>query len=233
MPGGDLLMSRRLLSWGGAPNRRCAVSVPSRIALLRGINVGGCNRLVMAELRDLCEAFGWVDVRTHLQSGNVLFHAEATPEACETALEEALGRRLGISVPALVRGAAPWRAYVDANPFRLESASDPSRVLLALSKRTPAPDAEQRLQERARSGERVVSVEDALWIHFPEGSGHSAITPAVLDRCMGSPVTTRNARTVETLDRLAGPQAKHSAAQFPRGRANTPGHRGSGSQVHE
>jgi len=181
------------------------MSVPSRIALLRGINVGGRNRLVMAELRDLCEAFGWTDVRTHLQSGNALFRAGATAEACETALEEALGRRLGLSVPALVRGAIRWRAYVAGNPFPLESVSDPSRVLLAVSKGTPAPDAEKRLQERAGSGERVVRVEDALWIHFPEGSGRSAITPSVLDRCVGSPVTTQNVRTVETLDRLAGP----------------------------
>lgn len=75
--------------------------------------------------------------------------------------------------------------------------------MLGLSKAPPQPDAAARLQERATRGERVRLVGDALWIHFPGGVAESRLSPALLDRLAGSPVTTRNWRTVLKLHELA------------------------------
>ena len=70
---------------------------------------------------------------------------------------------------------------------------------MLLSKRPPAGGAEESIQARAAAGERVRRGGDALWINFPEGSGTSKLTPALIDRAVGSPATSRNYRTVVTL----------------------------------
>lgn len=174
-------------------------------ALLRGVNVGGHNRVPMPELRALCAELGWADVRTYVQSGNVVFAAEGEPAALEGALEAGIERRFGFSVPVLVRPAAAWAGYAAGNPFPGASETEPNRVMLALSRHPPHPDAADALRERAADGERIARVGDALWIHYPGGSGRSRITPAQLDRLAGSAVTTRNWRTVQQLALLLGP----------------------------
>jgi uncharacterized protein (DUF1697 family) len=173
------------------------------LALLRGINVGGHNRVPMPELRSLCGDLGWSDVQTYIQSGNLVFRAGARPASLEGELERAIERGFGLSISVLVRAAADWPGLVAGNPFPEASESEPNLVMLALSKAAPKPDAVDRLRERAAGGERIVRVEDALWIHYAGGSGRSKLSPAVLDRLVGSPVTTRNWRTVLKLDELA------------------------------
>jgi uncharacterized protein (DUF1697 family) len=169
------------------------------IALLRGINVSGRNMIPMAELRSLCEGIGWRNVRSYIQSGNLLFQSDGSPGLLEAELEKGIEGRFGLSIPVIVREAAQWPAYVSGNPFPTESEGEPNLVMLALSKAPPLPDAAERLQERATSGERVVSVGDALWIHYGGGAARSKLSPALLDRLVGSPVTTRNWRTVLAL----------------------------------
>lgn len=173
------------------------------VALLRGINVGGRNKVPMPELRSLAAGLGWEDVASYIQSGNLLFAADGEAVQFESELEEAIERRFGLSISVLVRAAADWPAYVAGNPFPEASRREPNLVMLALSKEPPKPDAVERLEERAAGGERVVRVGDALWIHYAGGAGRSKLTPALLDRCAGSAVTTRNWRTVLKLDELA------------------------------
>lgn len=173
------------------------------IALLRGINVTGRNKIAMSELRTLCADIGWIDVQTYIQSGNLIFRAAAPPASLEVELEQAIERRFGLSIPVVVRAAVDWPAYVRGNPFPEESQREPSLVMLALSKAGPLPGAAPALQDRAANGERIAQVGDALWIHYPDGAGRSKLSPALFDRLVGSPVTARNWRTVLQLDELA------------------------------
>jgi uncharacterized protein (DUF1697 family) len=172
------------------------------IALLRGINVSGHNRIPMSELRSLCADLGWKGTETYIQSGNVVFHADAAPVRLEADLERGIESRYGISIPVIVRAAAEWPAYVEGNPFVEESRTEPNLVMLALSKAAPNPDAVDGLRERATGGEQIARVGTALWIHYAGGSARSKLSPALLDRLAGSPVTTRNWRTVLKLDEM-------------------------------
>jgi uncharacterized protein (DUF1697 family) len=174
------------------------------IALLRGINVTGRNKIAMPELRAACAELGWQDVQTYIQSGNLIFQADAAAEAVEAALGKAIDQRFGLSIPVIVRAASDWPAYVQANPYPKESEREPNLVMLALSKARPKPDAAEKLQERAASGERIAQAGDALWIHYPQGAGRSKLSPALFDRLVGSPVTARNWRTVLKINELAG-----------------------------
>jgi uncharacterized protein (DUF1697 family) len=176
----------------------------SFIALLRGINVSGANKLPMTDLRDLCAGLGWQAVQTYIQSGNLIFQADAATGQLEADLERAIAGRFGLNIAVMVRAAAAWPAYVAGNPFPGPSQEAPNLVMLALSKAPPAPDAVAKLRERAAAGEQIDRVGDALWIYFAGGSGRSKLSPALLDRLVGSPVTTRNWRTVLKLGELVG-----------------------------
>jgi uncharacterized protein (DUF1697 family) len=172
------------------------------VALLRGINVGGHNRIPMPELRALCTKAGWIDVQTFIQSGNLVFAADATPATLEAELERAIKNRFNLSIPVIVRPASAWASYLKNNPFPKESAKEPQFVQLALSKNPPKADAAKELQERAANGEKIVPKGDALWIYFQTGVGKSRLSPALFDRLVGSPVTMRNWHTVLKLTEL-------------------------------
>lgn len=174
------------------------------VALLRGINVGGNNKLPMAELRALCAELGWEKVETYIQSGNVVFEAKGGVAALETALEKEIERHFGLSISVIVRSAKDWPAHLSGNPFPKAAEDEPNRLMLGLPKLVPNEDAAELLQERARDGEQVRLAGDALWIHFPGGAGTSKLSPVLIDRLVGSPVTMRNWRTLLKLREMLG-----------------------------
>ena len=171
------------------------------IALLRAVNVGG-RKLPMAELRALCGELGWGDVETYIQSGNVVFSAPGEAEAHEDRLEKGIEDRFGMDVPVMVRTASRWAALVAANPFPDVAREEPNRLQLLVSKQAPKDDAAEKLMDRARAGEIVKAAGGALWFHFPEGVGKSKLTPAIIDKAVGSPSTSRNWRTVLKLQEM-------------------------------
>jgi len=178
---------------------------PNRwIALLRGINVGGHNKIPMAELQKICADIGWQNVDTYIQSGNILFSAEGTISGLEKQLTEAIAGHFGHRTQVLVRPAAAWPLYIELNPFPEASQAEPNRVMLALTKKPLAADAAEKLGEYAASGESIAQRTDSLWIHYAAGSAGSKITSALLDRLAGSPVTTRNWRTVLKINEMIG-----------------------------
>lgn len=173
------------------------------VALLRAVNVGG-RKLPMAELRALCEGLGWSDVATYIQSGNVVFTADGKREALEAELERAIRETYGYEAPAVIRTAAQWRRYAPANPFPDAARETPNYLLMLVAKRPPANGAAEAIQAKAAAGEQVRRAGDAIWIYFPNGSGTSKLTPALIDKAIGSPATSRNYRTVVKLQEMLG-----------------------------
>jgi uncharacterized protein (DUF1697 family) len=173
------------------------------IALLRGINVGGHKKVPMAELRTLCESLGFTDIKTYIQSGNVIFTAADTESALETKLEQAIAKQFGFSVDTLVRAAKNWPAITKHNPFAAACAKEPHLVMMALSKRPANKDAVNALRERAKNGELIEATADAIWFHYPEGVARSKLSSSLIDRLVGSPVSARNYNTVIKLGELS------------------------------
>jgi uncharacterized protein (DUF1697 family) len=176
------------------------------ITLLRGVNVGGYNKVPMAELRIVASKLGWTNVVTYIQSGNLVFNAPLSRAEVEIRLEQTIQRRFKVAVPAIVRSAREWQGYIKSLPFRAAAKSTPQFVQLGLAKASPNRGAATALQERGMNGERVIQSGDVLWIYFPEGVGKSKLTPVLLDRLVGSAVTMRNWLTVTKLGELAGQQ---------------------------
>jgi len=179
-----------------------------RVALIRGINVGRAKRIAMADLRAVVAGLGCRNVRTLLNSGNVVFDdPDAGMKDPAGRIEKAIGARLGIAARVTVLSAAEVAAAVARNPFGGD-AGNPSRLLLAVP-RDPADM--KRLKPLARSdwspGAFALGVRVAyLWC--PEGVIASRLAREI-ERLLGDGVTSRNWATMTKLDalaRAAGPQ---------------------------
>jgi uncharacterized protein (DUF1697 family) len=174
------------------------------VALLRAVNVGG-RKLPMADFRTQVAELGWENVATYIQSGNLVFDADCSPAEAEAAIEALIRAQYGYEAPAIVRTRDQWAGYPGGNPFPDAARDTPNFLLMLVAKERLKPDSAEVIQARASAGEQVRKVGETLWIHFPEGSGTSKITPAIMDKAMGSTATSRNYRTVCTLlDMLDG-----------------------------
>lgn len=174
------------------------------VALLRGINVGGNKKVPMSELCSLATRAGLKEVRSYINSGNIVFDAgKMKPDQVAATLEKAIEKRFGFQVDVIVRTAAQWKKYAVGSPFPSAAKDRPNLLHLGLSKLPLDTDAVQKLEERALYGEKIKAVgNDALWVDFAESVGKSKLTPAFFDKSAGSTVTMRNWNTVLNLDKM-------------------------------
>lgn len=170
--------------------------------LLRAINVGR-RQLPMVALRELAASFGWQDAKTHLASGNLVATVKGSPAAAAKKLEAEIATHFGFHTDVIVRTAASFAEYLDDNPFAGAAEKEPNRVILLLANGAPAADCEARLRERTNADESVRAVRDGVWVHYAGAIAASKLTPAFVDKCVGSPATGRNWRTVRALSALA------------------------------
>ena len=181
----------------------------THVALLRGINLGGRNKVAMADLRALVSELGHADVSTYIQSGNVLFSAtgDADPDALALAMTEAIAAKLGVTAPVVVLTRDELAEVVAANPFPDEP--DPRRVHAVVLSEPPGPELTAKLdaavaQSAAKGfGDEIRVVDRTLYLHTPEGYGRSDLAAALM-RIVSSPKagTTGTARNWATMTKL-------------------------------
>ena len=165
------------------------------VALLRGVNVGGRNKLPMADLRDLFASAGCAAVRTYIQSGNAVFEAthelaEAVPEIVTVAIR----RRFGYESAVVLRSGEELRQVVTSNPF--DTSGDPRFLHVAFLKDTPSAEAISRLDpERSPPDEFVVRGRN-VYLRYPNGVARSKLTNEYLAARLQTVSTMRNWRTV-------------------------------------
>ena len=174
-----------------------------QIALLRAVNVGGRGSLKMSDLRAVAEGLGFTNVRTLLQSGNLVFEAKGKPAALERALEAALKRERGIETDFLIRGAKELAAVIAANPFPEEAKSEPGRLVVMFLKDRVAAKAVQTLQQAHKGPEIIRHEGRELYIVYPNGIGRSKLTGSLIEKKLGTRGTGRNWNTVGKLAALA------------------------------
>lgn len=174
------------------------------IALRRAVNVGGRKPVAMADLRDLFMQLGFADVRSLLQSGNLVFRSDARSGAhLERLLETEANRRLDLQTDFFVRSADEWRAIVARNPFRTEAKQDPAHLLVLFLKDAPAAKDVKALQAAIAGREVVRNGGREVFIVYPDGIGRSRLTNALIEKHLKARGTGRNWNTVLKLDALA------------------------------
>jgi uncharacterized protein (DUF1697 family) len=172
--------------------------------LLRGINVGGRHRVPMAELRALVEEHGYTDVRTHLQSGNLLLDADSEP-ADEVALHvsAALARQFGFEIPVIARTAAELADVVTADPLGT-IASDPARYVVTFLQVPPDPHDVRKLRREDFAPEQFTVRGREVYQWCPDGQQDSRLVKALGKAGVTSAGTARNWRTVMRLAEMLG-----------------------------
>ena len=184
----------------------------SHVALLRGINVGGRNKVPMADLREVVTSLGHTGVTTYIQSGNVLFSTTGTDNAkLAAALESAIEDRFGIWASVVVLTRDELAQVLAANPFPEEP--NPKMVHVVFLNTEPPGDLLGRISAAesavAAKGSRdtVQAAGRALFLHTPDGFGTSelaqtmfkVISPPAKNKRQGLAATARNLATATTL----------------------------------
>lgn len=172
----------------------------AHVALLRGINVGRAKRVPMAELRALLGELGYGDVRTLLNSGNVVFTGADGAERARARIEAALVERTGVAARVTVLTADEVRAIVADNPLA-GIADNPSRLLVAVLAEPSDVRRLEPLLAREWGTEAVALGERVAYLWCPDGVLESAL-PEAVGRLLGDAVTTRNWATMTKLRAL-------------------------------
>jgi uncharacterized protein (DUF1697 family) len=178
--------------------------VPTHVALLRGVNVGGHHRVAMDQLRRLVASLGHTDVATYIQSGNVVFTAGGSdPTGIAAELEGALVDRVGVPARVVVLSREQLAAVVAANPYADEP--DPRRVHAVFLPVEPGPDAVAEVAAAVRraaergSRDRATVLGRVVYLHTPDGYGRSELVQQLGRTRTAAEGTARNWATVQRL----------------------------------
>ena len=187
---------------GSSGSREMLAAMTTWIVLLRGVNVGGRNRLPMAALRELLAEVGLENVRTYIQSGNIVLDSlDGDRDSVARSVQGAIEERFGFAPHTFVLDVDAFDAAIAANPFS-QGDEDPKAVhFFFLAEPDPTADLDG-LRELATQGEEFVLTEAVLYLHTPSGFGRSKLVER-LHRFIGGELTARNLRSVRAIRALA------------------------------
>jgi uncharacterized protein (DUF1697 family) len=174
------------------------------IALLRGINLAGKNRLTMKELTALFVEAGCRDVETYIQSGNVVYTATpALHRRVPSQIASAIEKRFGLRVPVVTRTAGELKKVAGGNPF-LQAGVDPGKLHVVFLADRPSAAKAAGLDPRRSPPDELVVLGREIYLHCPGGIGESKLTNVYFDRQLDTVSTARNWKTVSKLAEMVG-----------------------------
>jgi uncharacterized protein (DUF1697 family) len=177
------------------------------VALLRGINVGGKNKVPMSELRRLFEEARCRDVQTYIQSGNVIFRAAGTDAArSPDAVSAAIFERRGVRAPIQLRSHAELRRIVTSNPY-VAARADTKLLHVAFLSTRPAKAKVGSLDPERSPPDEFTVRGCEVYLHCPNGIARTKLTNDYFDSALGTTSTMRNWRTVLKLLELTSETA--------------------------
>ena len=172
------------------------------IVLLRGINIGSRNRIAMPALRAALEEAGFEDVRTYVQSGNVVLDSSAKPASVQRKVGNLIDKEFGLEIAVVVRTKAQLAAVVKKNPLGKVAKSPKRYQVTFLEKKLPAK-AVRELENAAAEDEQFVVAGREVYAWHPEGVARSKLWAKLAGQGLGVTGTSRNWTTVEALLELA------------------------------
>jgi uncharacterized protein (DUF1697 family) len=174
------------------------------VAFLRGINVGGNKTISMARLKTVLEELGFQSVKTHLNSGNVVFASKEKGKAkLAKTIEDAIEKEFGFRPAVVVRSSADLKRIVARNPLPKVAADDPGHLVVMFLAAKPAKDAAARIAKTYAGPEEIRLDGDVAYITYPNGIGKSKLTNVSLEKQLGVTGTARNWNTIMRLAEIA------------------------------
>jgi uncharacterized protein (DUF1697 family) len=172
------------------------------ILLLRGINLAARNRIAMADLRGVLEDAGFDDVRTYLQSGNVVVASKAKSDDVARKTERLIAKHFGLDIAVVVRSRAQLAKIVERNPLQ-KVVKNPKRYQVSFLASKPGRDVIERVEGAAEPPEQVVAIGREIYAWHPETIARSRLWTLLAGQKLGVVATARNWTTVTSLLELA------------------------------
>ena len=181
------------------PARNCLV-MNHYISLLHGINVGGQRRIRMEELRALYESLNFNNVRTYIQSGNVIFDShKSSISGLTNTIETAIEQTFGFSVTTLIRKKKEFYNLIESNPFLDECNGDITKLHVTFLSDTPSSSSVIEIKEVDYGSDQLFISGKEIHLYCPNGYGRTKLSNSFFERKLGMSATTRNWKTVTTL----------------------------------
>ena len=166
-----------------------------KIAVLRGINVGGKRRILMVDLKSLCEKLGWHNVESYIQSGNLIFDSDKANSELESDLERSIEGRFGFNVPVIVRSSKELKSSIEKNPFYDES-TNIDQLHLTLLKEKPRQENTEQIRNFVFEPDRFEIIDKDVFI-LCKGKYHKTkLTNNFIEKKLLTGATTRKWKTV-------------------------------------
>ncbi len=174
------------------------------IAILRGINVGGNRKLLMADLKTICKGLGFQNIKTYIQSGNVIFHIEEQEHnKLATTLEMAIKKNHGFDVPVVVRTLAELKKIQDQNPFLKNADTSIDELHLTFLSEDPSTENLKKIETYNYTPDEFKIIGHNAFIKIPGKYHKSKLTNSFFEKKLQVKATTRNWKTVLKLMELA------------------------------
>lgn len=174
------------------------------IAMLRGVNVGGHNKIKMEDLRGLCKSLKLRDACTYVQSGNLIFRTEERDLALVAKrLTDAIERKFGFRPGVVLRSAAEMREVIGRNPFGKRRGVEPNRLLVTFLAGEPAAEAREKAAQLDTSPEELRMDRREVYIYYPNGMARPKVSWASIERILKTSGTGRNWNSVTKMLEIA------------------------------
>jgi uncharacterized protein (DUF1697 family) len=181
--------------------------MPTYVALLRAVNLGGYGKLSMADFRTLLEGLGFKHVETYIQSGNAVFDAPGGPAKAGAAIAAGLEKLMGAPVGVMIRTHQDLSRIIAGNPYAAEAAADGARVHVAFLAVPAGAGAAAAMNEIVKKyparRDRFHLAGDHVYLHLPDGAAETKFSGKTLDKATGVPGTGRNWNTVLKLHEMS------------------------------
>ncbi|MDR3483315.1 MAG: DUF1697 domain-containing protein [Bradyrhizobium sp.] len=172
------------------------------VAMLRGVNVGG-NSLKMDWLRQACENLGLHDVRTYVQSGNIVFASRASAAKLAQTLKQTIDAQTRLPVTVVLRSAGDMEKVIAGNPFLKQKGIDVTKLHVTFLGKAPVKPVLDRLDALAGTRDQYRLNGAELYLNCPINYGETKLSNGAIEKVLGVGATTRNWKTVTTLHAMA------------------------------
>jgi uncharacterized protein (DUF1697 family) len=174
------------------------------ISILRGINVGGRKSIKMDALKKMYENLNFENIRTYVQSGNVIFLSKQNdPKKLEKAISSQIKFDFGFDVPVIILSVETLESIIENNPFSKEKTKDTSFLHVTFLAERPLHFEKKSLMEKKHEDEEVEFTSKAIYLYCPMGYGNTKLNNNYLETKLKVTATTRNWKTTTELLKLA------------------------------
>jgi uncharacterized protein (DUF1697 family) len=173
--------------------------------MLRGINVAGHNMIKMEELRLMCNDIGFDNVKTYLQSGNIIFQNPTIDNSTNLSIRihESIQHKFGFNVPVIVRSSKEMERIIANNPFLKQKGIDPTKLHVTFLSQIPEKDLMKKLEKLpTTNADCYQAASQELYLYCPNGYGRTKLSNTAVEKTLSVIATTRNWNTTKTLSEM-------------------------------